>query len=79
MWVASRYGMENLETSDALPHVNQVRDKLHELAVHLRKDASQIDDAKAAALFETSAEVISGLERAFEHLGARSEPAWRKG
>jgi len=45
---------------------------------HLREDVEKITDPAAKALFETSAEVISGLEKAFSDFESKSEPAWRK-
>ena len=70
--------MEQLTTSDPLPHVRNVREEIHDLVEHLRNDAHIVKDPKARALFETSAEVLSGLERAFEHFASHSEPVWQK-
>ena len=44
---------------------------------HLRGDIKKIDDPKAQALFETTAEVISGFDTAFEHYEKKSESAWK--
>ena len=44
---------------------------------HLRGDIGKIDDPKAQALFERAAEVISGLDTAFEHYEEKSESAWK--
>jgi predicted AAA+ superfamily ATPase len=49
-----------------------------ELIEHLRDDIEKIDDARAKAMFETSAEVIIGLKKAFEHFEAGEETAWQK-
>jgi len=70
--------MRELTTKEPLPHVDNIRGELHALVEHLRKDAKIIDDPQTAAMFETSAEVIRGLEVAFEHLKAKAEPAWQK-
>jgi hypothetical protein len=51
---------------------------LIELAQHARDDVGQIDEPRAQALFETTAEVLQGLARAYEHYDAGSEPAWRR-
>lgn len=40
---------------------------LTEVIDHLREDLDRIDEPKAQALFETSAEVLTGLRTAFEH------------
>ncbi len=44
---------------------------------HAREDVSKIDDPKAEALFETTAEVLQGLITAFEHYEKKSEEAWQ--
>jgi hypothetical protein len=36
-----------------------------------------MDDPKAKALFEVSAEVISGLQKAFEDFEKKNEKAWQ--
>src|SRR3954466_16343289 len=48
--------MKDLQTKEPGPHVDNVKNELHGLVEHLRKDAKLIDDPQAAALFETSAE-----------------------
>jgi hypothetical protein len=54
-----------------------VRREFRELIDHLRSDLSKIDEPKAQALFETTAEVISGLDTAFKHYEEKSEKAWK--
>jgi len=54
-----------------------VRKEFRILVDHLRGDIEKIDDPKAQALFETAAEVISGLDTAFEHYEEKSERAWK--
>jgi hypothetical protein len=44
-----------------------VRKEFRELIEHLRGDVNKIDEPKAQALFETAAEVISGLDTEFKH------------
>jgi hypothetical protein len=70
--------MKDLQTSESGPHVDNVKRELHALVAHLRRDAELLGEPQAAALFETSAEVIQGLELAFDHFKARSEAAWQK-
>jgi hypothetical protein len=50
---------------------------MEELINHLREDVKKVDDPQAKALFEVSAEVLEGLQRAFEHFETKSEKAWR--
>lgn len=44
---------------------------------HIREDIAKVNDPKAQALFETSAEVLGGLITAYEHFEQRNEAAWR--
>jgi hypothetical protein len=70
--------MQDLQTTQPGPHVKQVRETLSELKNHLRNDGKKIEDPRAAALFETAAEVVEGLGKAFDHYAERSEAAWKK-
>ena len=59
-------------------HVENVKNKLGELIQHLRDDIRQFDEPKAQALFETSAEVLQGLQTAFSHYEGGREPGMRR-
>jgi len=59
------------------PQADQMRGELHSLSRQLRSYIADLDDPKARALFETSAEVIDGLTQAFTHFLEGSEVAWR--
>jgi hypothetical protein len=50
---------------------------MQELARSLRNDIPQLEDEREQALFETTAEVLEGLIRAFSHFASESEEAWR--
>lgn len=69
--------MKDLQTSDPKAHSENIRNGLEQMVEHLRKDISQVDDPKAKALFETSAEVIKGIITAFNHYEKGEEEAWR--
>jgi hypothetical protein len=58
-------------------HTSKVKVQLEGLARHLREDVAKIDEPKAQALFETSAEVLDGLIRALEHYEQGSERAFQ--
>jgi len=58
-------------------HTIQARERMEELIRHLREDVERIDEPQAKALFETSAEVVGGLVKAFEHYEAKNESAWK--
>lgn len=52
---------------------------MKKLIDHLRQDVLKVTEPKAQALFETSAEVLGGLVKAFEDYEKKNEPAWREG
>jgi hypothetical protein len=54
-----------------------VREEFRELIEHLREDVRKVEDPKAQALFETAAEVITGLDAAFKHYDEKSETTWK--
>lgn len=67
----------NSNDSNPNTHTTFVKEKLHELAGHLREDIRKVNDPKAKALFETSAEVLLGLEKAFSDYEKKNEEAWK--
>lgn len=69
---------KSLPQSDPIRHTTQVRDRLTGLAEHLRQDVTKIDEPRAMALFETAAEVLLGLAKAFEDYERGEEEAWRR-
>ena len=69
--------METIASKDPRAHTANVRKEFRELIEHLRGDVNKIDEPKAQALFETAAEVITGLETAFKHYEEKSENAWK--
>jgi hypothetical protein len=68
---------KSLPQDDPRRHTMQMRTRLTDLAEHLREDVAKVHDVRAQALFETSAEVLLGLEKAFADYEAADEPAWR--
>jgi hypothetical protein len=70
--------MENpLPESDPRHHTAKIKGMLTDLINHAREDVGKIDDPKAQVLFETTAEVLTGLRTAYEHYEQKSEPAMR--
>ncbi len=63
---------------DPCYHTANVKKMLDELIQHLREDTKQIREPKAQALFETSAEVLQGLQKAFSHYEEGTEPGMRR-
>jgi hypothetical protein len=69
--------MESIGSRDPRAHVANVRGEFQKLIQHLRENIDKIDDSKGQALFETAAEVLTGLNAAFEHYEQKSERAWQ--
>ena len=65
-------------SSNPMDHTANIKKEFRALIDHLRADVKKVEDPAAKALFETSAEVISGLEKAFSDYESQSEPAWKK-
>ncbi|MHB8487485.1 MAG: hypothetical protein ACYDCM_17365 [Candidatus Acidiferrales bacterium] len=62
---------------DPRHHTQKIKQMLNDTATHVREDVSKVSDPKAQALFETTAEVLKGLEKAFDDFEQKSEPAWK--
>lgn len=45
---------------------------------HLREDIEKVEEPQFRAMFETAAEVLTGLMKAFGDYERKNEPAWRK-
>jgi len=67
-------------SSDKSPqhHIQKMTKRLQETVTHLREDIGKADEPQLAAMFETSAEVLTGLVKAFEDYEKKNEAAWRK-
>lgn len=65
--------------SVATQQAMEMQTEMQQLAEQMRDAVSAIDDARAQALFETSAEVLLGLKKAFVHYAEKEEEAWQKG
>jgi hypothetical protein len=70
--------MDVHETSrDAKVHTAKLRQEMQALIGHLRRDVSLVDEPRAKALFETSAEVLEGLVKTYRDYDAGDEAAFR--
>lgn len=67
-----------LKENDPRYHTQNMRKRLSEEVEHLRQDINKIDDPQCKAMFETTAEVLNGLIKAFSDYEKKSESAWRK-
>jgi len=63
--------------SDPRHHTIKIKGMLNDTIRRVREDVGKINDPKAQALFETTAEVLNGLVTAYTHFEQKSEPAWR--
>ena len=68
---------ERYPENDPRHHTIRIKAMLSDTMNHAREDVGNIDDPRGKALFETTAEVLSGLVKAYEHYENRSEEAWR--
>jgi hypothetical protein len=57
--------------------VETLQEKIRALQAELRAHGEETADPKCAALCETGAEVLGGLETAFDHYLEKDEKAWR--
>jgi hypothetical protein len=64
------------EESDPRHHTQKLKEMLTDTANHAREDVSKVNDPKARALFETTAEVLKGLEKAYNDFEQKGEKAW---
>lgn len=58
-------------------HTHKMKGELNAIIDHLREDITKVDDPQFKAMFETSAEVLGGLVKAFTHYEQKSEAAWK--
>lgn len=63
--------------SDPRHHAIKIKGMLGEVIGHVREDVGKADDPRGQTLFETTAEVLGGLGKAYEDYESRSEEAWR--
>ena len=58
--------------------IGEVRHKLLDMVQQTRNEIDQVNDPRARALFETTAEVLEGLAKAYKDYNEGSEAAWRR-
>jgi hypothetical protein len=61
-----------------LHHTRNMAARLKETIDHMRADVDKVDEPQFKALFETSAEVLGGLVKAFEDYEKKNESAWTR-
>ena len=61
-----------------LHHARKMAGGLRETIDHMRADIDKVDEPQFKAMFETSAEVLGGLVKAFEDYEKKNESAWTR-
>jgi hypothetical protein len=69
--------MSSTSQNTPFHHTQKLKVQMRELIAHLRDDVGKVTEAKAQAMFETSAEVITGLVKAFDDYEKKNEEAWK--
>jgi hypothetical protein len=68
--------MKRTKTDDPFEHTASIKEEFRKLSGHLRGEIEKLSDPEAKALFEVSAEVIEGLEKAFSDYERKTESGW---
>jgi uncharacterized membrane-anchored protein YhcB (DUF1043 family) len=63
---------------DPRHHTQKMQRQLQDTITHLRADIEKVDEPQLKAMFETSAEVLGGLVKAFKDYEQKNEAAWRR-
>ncbi|HEY3798407.1 MAG TPA: hypothetical protein VGL58_08640 [Caulobacteraceae bacterium] len=62
--------------TEARTHAKAMERRMHDTIQELRAEIRGMQDPRAKAMFETAAEVLGGLEKAFHDYDAKDELAW---
>ncbi len=68
--------MASAADRDPRHHTQKMQKALQDIRHHLREDIQKVDEPRLKAMFETSAEVLGGLEKAFRDYEQKNESAW---
>ena len=69
--------MKPSSENNPIHHTQKIKVQMRQLIDHLREDVGKVTEPKAQALLETSAEVLTGLVKAFDDYEDKAEKAWR--
>lgn len=69
--------MDPAPENNPLHHARKLKAQMIKLVDHLRADVGKVTEPKAQALFEASAEVLTGLVEALDDYQAKSDAAGR--
>jgi len=70
--------MPAVASQDPRHHTQNMQKRLADTVQHLRDDIGKVDEPQLKAMFETSAEVLNGLIKAFRDYEQKNESAWRR-
>jgi uncharacterized membrane-anchored protein YhcB (DUF1043 family) len=70
--------MASTANRDPRHHTQKMQKELQKIKDHLREDIEKVDEPQLKAMFETAAEVLGGLMKAFRDYEEKNESAWRK-
>jgi G3E family GTPase len=70
------HGSSHIKGNDR-QQIDHFKSKFQGLIANMRNDVMKVNDPRAKALLETSAEAITGLKNACDDYNAGVEPAWR--
>lgn len=70
--------MPTFADSDPKHHAQKMEQRLLEIRNHLREDIDKVDEPQFKAMFETAAEVLGGLSKAFHDYRQKNEKAWQR-
>jgi hypothetical protein len=62
---------------DPRHHTRKMQKAPGDIRDHLRADIEKVDEPQLEAMFETAAEVLGSLVKAFRDYEQKNEPAWR--
>jgi hypothetical protein len=68
--------MADATLKDPRQNTKEMEQRFHATIADLREDIKFMHDPRARALFETAAEVLGGLEKAFHDYDKKDELAW---
>ena len=63
--------------NNPIRHTQKIKAQMRQIISQLRENVGKVTEAKARALFETSAEVLTGLVKAYEDYEKKDQKVWR--
>ena len=69
--------MNSTPENNPIRHTQKIKTQMRQIINQLRADVGNITEAMARALFETSAEVLASVVKAFDDYQNKSRKAWR--